>query len=215
MNSNTNTRLRISLLFILHFFGLLACNIESLQPLFYMGTPYHLILITALLLFDSSIWERTLVAYLGVVFLIGMAVEIVGVNTGLLFGNYHYTPALGVQLGGVPILIGITWASTAYACNILASMWFSKPVIKVVAAACFMVLFDVVLEQFATAVPLWQWHGGIIPLYNYVCWFLVGLFISYFFDYLKINHPNTVAPYFLLSQIIFFAGYLVLITPTH
>ncbi|MBK7882949.1 MAG: carotenoid biosynthesis protein [Chitinophagaceae bacterium] len=40
---------------------------------------------------------------------IGIAVEIIGVKTGFLFGNYSYGIVLGPKIQSVPILIGINW----------------------------------------------------------------------------------------------------------
>ena len=49
------------------------------------------------------------------VFAIGMGVEIVGVKTGVLFGEYFYGNNLGLKILGVPILIGINWAVLTFA----------------------------------------------------------------------------------------------------
>lgn len=201
-------QLRILLLFLFHFFGLIACYMDVLKPLFDLGTPFHLILITTILLWDSTIWSFKFGLCLASAFIIGIASEIIGVNTGWLFGSYYYTNALGITLFGVPVLIGVTWIGTTYACNVISASWSNSSFLAAVYAALLMVLFDIVLERFATAVPLWQWAGGSIPIYNYVCWFGIGLIISMLFQYQKCVRPNTVAPYFLLSQVIFFICYL-------
>ncbi|MBL6866293.1 MAG: carotenoid biosynthesis protein, partial [Flavobacteriales bacterium] len=39
----------------------------------------------------------------------GLAVEIVGVQTGMLFGTYSYGDILGPKLAGVPIILGALW----------------------------------------------------------------------------------------------------------
>jgi putative membrane protein len=43
-----------------------------------------------------------------------------GVHTGILFGNYKYGNALGLKLNDVPILIGINWFIVVYACGMSA-----------------------------------------------------------------------------------------------
>ena len=205
------TKFRIILLFLFHFFGLIACYFDALKPLFAIGTSYHLIVITLLLFYDKKYVNRDFVVSMAMVFIVGMASEIIGVQTGYLFGHYQYTSALGIQLWGVPVLIGITWASTAYACNTVAIVVFkNNQYLSVVLAAVLMVVFDVVLEKFATAVPLWQWDNGVIPMYNYVCWFFIGGAISAFLQYKKMIDHNPVGLYFLLSQIIFFIGYILI-----
>lgn len=203
-------RLRIFLLFLFHFFGLVACYIDVLKPLFLAGTPLHLILITIFLLWDGELWNLKFCICLIAAFAIGMASEMVGVNTGWLYGHYYYTDLLGFKWYGVPLLIGVTWIGTTYACNVITTSWNTGALGASVSAAVLMVLFDILLEKFATAVPLWQWVGGHIPLYNYVCWFAIGLIISIIFQFQKIKKPNVVAPYYLLSQLIFFICYLLI-----
>ena len=206
-----STKFRIILLFLFHFFGLIACYFNALKPLFAMGTAYHLIVITLLLFGDKKYLNIKFITTMLIVFLVGMASEIIGVQTGYLFGNYHYTSALGIKVLGVPVLIGITWASTAYACNTVAIEIFkTNKIYSIILAGLFMVAFDVVLEKFATFVPLWQWDNGVIPIYNYVCWFLIGGAISAFLQVRKMIDHNPVGLYYLLTQVVFFIGYLII-----
>lgn len=205
------TKFRILLLFLFHFFGLIACYFDALKPLFAMSTAYHLIVITLLLFFNKKYTKTKFIITMLIVFLVGMSSEIIGVQTGYLFGHYHYTSALGIQVWGVPVLIGITWASTAYACNTVAIEIFkTNKIFSIILAGLLMVAFDMVLEKFATAVPLWQWDNGVIPIYNYVCWFFIGGAISAFLQYRKMIDQNPVGLYYLLTQVVFFGGYLLI-----
>ena len=43
------------------------------------------------------------------IFLIGMIAEILGVNFGIIFGEYEYLDNLGIKIFGVPIIIGVQW----------------------------------------------------------------------------------------------------------
>ena len=43
------------------------------------------------------------------IFWTGILVEFLGVNYGLLFGEYSYGKNLGPKLFGVPFLIGMNW----------------------------------------------------------------------------------------------------------
>lgn len=176
-----------------------------------MSTAYHLIVITLLLFFNKKYTKTKFIITMLIVFLVGMSSEIIGVQTGYLFGHYHYTSALGIQVWGVPVLIGITWASTAYACNTVAIEIFkTNKIFSIILAGLLMVAFDMVLEKFATAVPLWQWDNGVIPIYNYVCWFFIGGAISAFLQYRKMIDQNPVGLYYLLTQVVFFGGYLLI-----
>ena len=37
---------------------------------------------------------------------------------------------------------------------------------------------DLIMEPVAIANQFWSWEGGDVPLYNYVCWFLIAIFCS-------------------------------------
>ena len=48
------------------------------------------------------------------IFLLGFVVEVVGVQTGLIFGSYSYGATLGVKLFDTPLLIGLNWIFVSY-----------------------------------------------------------------------------------------------------
>lgn len=56
--------------------------------------------------------------------LLAFTAEALGDNFGLLFGNYHYTTALGPRLLGVPILIVFTWGTIVY-CGFSLATWLT------------------------------------------------------------------------------------------
>jgi putative membrane protein len=55
---------------------------------------------------------------LALTFLTGILVEIMGVNTGLLFGDYQYGAVLSPRIKQVPWVIGINWFLVIYCCGI-------------------------------------------------------------------------------------------------
>jgi putative membrane protein len=132
------------------------------------------------------------------------ALEAVGVLTGVPFGPYRYTPALGAWLGPVPAAIPFAWIASVGSAYFLARFWIldfgfwtskSRSKIQnskfkiVLLAAALATALDVVLETVATRVQgYWTWltppgtpgtlHEGI-PLANFAAWFgasfLLGL----------------------------------------
>jgi putative membrane protein len=126
-----------------------------------------------------------------IAFSIGMITEIIGVNSGVLFGDYWYGTILGLKIAGVPILVGITWAYVTIAAWQLVSYSTFSVVGKIIIAAGVIVMFDLLLEQYATAFGLWQWQDGIIPLKNYVTWFAVGIvLVSLYARYAQQKKPS-------------------------
>ena len=66
-------------------------------------------------------WRHTLV-FFGITVAISWSYEQVGVETGLIYGAYHYTDALGLKLGHVPIIIPIAWFMMVYPSYIIANL---------------------------------------------------------------------------------------------
>jgi putative membrane protein len=104
----------------------------------------------------------------------GFVIEAIGVHTGLIFGDYSYGKLLGLTVFGVPITIGVTWLLVTYSAWNIVSLSISSLVRKFLLGGLLVVMFDLILEQFAISYSLWAWQGGIVPLYNYICWFVVS-----------------------------------------
>lgn len=140
-----------------------------------------------------------------VAFTVGLVSEMIGVNSGLLFGEYRYGTILGLALFGVPIIIGITWAFVTIAAWQLVSFSTFGNGAKIVLAAGVIVLFDLLLEQFATAFGLWQWAGGVIPLKNYITWLVVsGVLLSIYAKWAQQKQPSLYGAIALPMLAIFF-----------
>lgn len=109
---------------------------------------------------------------------VGMVSELIGVNTGLLFGDYSYSDtALGIKIFGVPILVGIMWLLVTMSAWQIASLGGFNRVSTIILAASLVVMFDLLLEQYAIYYELWAWQGGAVPLLNYATWFFVSAII--------------------------------------
>lgn len=155
-------------------------------------TPVILTAILATMLIIWNAKERAKFVALGLVFVGGFIVEQVGVHTGWLFGHYSYGTVLGFKLFGVPLLIGLTWSIVTLSAWHIVQLGKLHIVWKFILAGVLVVMFDLVLEQFATVYGLWQWRNGDIPLYNYVSWFFVSLLAFYaYYRFAKKALPST------------------------
>jgi putative membrane protein len=155
-------------------------------------------------------------------FLIGIGVEIIGVNTSILFGNYYYGDVLGPQVNKVPLIIGINWFIIIYCCGIavhtillkvISGMPLSaittpqtlKALSIIIDGATLAVFFDWLLEPVAVKLNYWRWNGdGSIPFYNYICWFIISILLLAVFHFLKFEKRNKFAVNLLLIQLMFF-----------
>ncbi len=192
------------------------------RDFFIQTTPFNLLLMFVLLVwtqFERNTWFWI---FLAACVVIGISVEIIGVNTGLLFGNYQYGAALGIKLKNVPLLIGVNWFIIMYCCGVAVHTLLMKIInglpadaaprsknLKalsvIVDGATLAVLFDWLMEPVAVKLNYWIWNGnGTIPFYNYVCWFLVSILLLLVFHFGKFEKQNKFAVNLLLIQVMFF-----------
>ena len=118
-------------------------------------------------------------AWLSGVIIATYLVEYIGVHSGLLFGDYNFGSGLGYKLFGVPLVIGLFWFLIALSAWQTVSFGRLDKINRFLLAGGLVVLMDVLLEQFAAKYDLWAWMGGGIPIYNYVCWFLLSQLFFY------------------------------------
>jgi uncharacterized membrane protein len=98
--------------------------------------------------------------------------EFIGVETGVPFGQYSYSNALGPQLGPVPLFIPLLWCALGYFC-MEASDYY-------IMASALMVSLDLSFDPvFSTSLGLWTWTGQTqyfgVPLSNFFGWFIASL----------------------------------------
>lgn len=177
---------------------------------FFVGfTAVNLLLMFILLLWNETELHFTYLKAILFAFVAGLFAEIIGVNTGILFGDYHYTKVFGEKLMGVPILIGLNWFCIVYAAFqvvLLLNKWTSqKGFVIAIFTALLATVFDFVMEPVAIELGFWQWHSPEIPFLNYACWFIISLLIALFFHWVGVKKSNPFAVYLFFTQLLFFA----------
>ena len=164
-----------------------AFGLSYILPL----TPIMLAVLTALVLLVWDLSPRKKAILVTSVIVSGFIIELIGVHSGFLFGDYNYGTVLGFRLAGVPITIGLTWFLVTLSAWHIVGFGQLSIRNKFLLAGALVVMFDLVLEQFAVASGLWAWQGGTIPLYNYICWFLLSeLFFFVYYRFTKLAEPS-------------------------
>ena len=125
----------------------------------------------------------------------GYLSEVVGVNTGLLYGNYAYGEGLGWQWAGVPLLLGLLWllmleGGAAWAVRLGARDRWSIAAV----GASLMTAVDGLLEPVAIQAGWWMWDGGSPPWTNYASWWGVAFVLLLFRPAALHRHPEAVSP---------------------
>jgi bisanhydrobacterioruberin hydratase len=172
-------------------------------------TGFHNILIVVGLwishpIINRSSWSKFIIP----IFIWGLLVEIIGVNTGLIFGNYSYGDVLGPKVFSTPLLIGVNWVLMTYFCGNVINRFFpdiNHPISFMVLGSILMTLYDILIEPFAIEYGLWQWEFITPPLHNYLGWFFVSLPAMYYFKRIFRNDINQAALILFVFQLIFFS----------
>ncbi len=211
----------VFLAILLHVCGAFGILFTPYRYWFVAHTPINLLLMTFLLIWNQSSTNKAFFIFAFICFFTGMLTEIIGVNTGLLFGNYSYGNVMGLKLMGVPLLIGVNWFVLVYCCIILMEKLHSQLIKKyheldteppkklmnlslVIDAALLATAFDWLMEPVAVKLNFWQWESMYIPLFNYFCWFIIACFLINIARKLSFNKINAFAIHLLIIQTLFF-----------
>lgn len=199
------------LIVVMHVAGIIGILYPPTAQLFIRLTPFNLI--TSLILTvhfqqnkNRSFWIYGIFAYT-----IGFLVEVIGVNTGFIFGEYEYGKVLGAKVYNTPILIGANWLIMLLCIGSIINRVNLNTVGKILAASLAMVLMDVIIEPVAIKLKYWTWSDIDVPLVNYVGWFVTSIILFTGYFNLNFDRKNLVATTVLISQLGFFiALYLFL-----
>ena len=92
------------LLLAMHIAGALGLAIEASREFFQLLTPFNLLATAAIVFHFEEKKTPYYIALLAITFLVGFGVEVAGVATGQIFGEYAYGATLGFKLWEVPLL---------------------------------------------------------------------------------------------------------------
>ncbi len=181
------------ILIIFYAVGILGLTYPPTKSYFEILSPYTLIMNMALLLLYHKPWSlKHMILYISIA-ITGLLVEIVGVETGLVFGDYHYKDVLGAKFLNTPLIIGINWLMLIYFAYHLTGLIRLPRWLKIIAGALLMVNYDLVLEPVAIRMNMWSWPGGDIPLQNYIAWFIISMLFLSLLHAFKIKESNRIA----------------------
>jgi len=204
--------LAIAFLIIIYAVGIVGIGVFKSQSVLSL-TPINLLIsLGVILAFHEGSWRKILLV-IAVCFSFGLLVEIIGVQTGIVFGDYQYGPVLGFKIWNTPVMIGVNWALLVYAIGSSINLFVPNrnSLIKAAIGALFMVLLDILIEPVAIALDFWNWSGIIVPIQNYVAWgFISFLLLFLFFSSFKTESNKVAYALFILQGVFFGALNLLL-----
>lgn len=129
---------------------------------------------------------RSFISFFIITCVISWCYESLSILTGFPFGHYHYTDALGLKLGLVPLLIMPAYFAVGYLSWHLALILLDRfdnvsdrvqVFVVPVIAAFVMVMWDMSMDPArSTLNQLWIWHDGGsyfgVPFSNFLGWYL-------------------------------------------
>lgn len=195
----------VIVLVLFHQVGLIGLHLPASRDLFIQLVPFNLLLSAGLLAWFHQRWSVNFGILIFVIFWAGYLIELAGVKTGIIFGEYAYDRALGPKIADVPPMIGLNWVLLTYSTGVIARMAFQRLWVRIVAAALMMVFLDILIEPMAMRFEFWSWAGNVVPLQNFVAWFIVSLLMQLGFQTQEQEVKNSLAYPFYLVQVGFFA----------
>lgn len=206
-------KLKTILLFVfIYAVGVAGIGIPLTQRIFIILIPVALLLsFIAIMLFHKSLRSRNTRFVFFTVILVSYLVEVVGVNSQVIFGKYIYGDGLGLKVFGTPLMIGINWAMLVYCSASIMERFRFPLVLQVLFASVLMILYDVILEQVAPFLDMWYWNGNTVPLQNYVVWFVLALIFHTMVKWKKVKTENPLASAIFICQFLFFVAILIFI----
>jgi bisanhydrobacterioruberin hydratase len=198
----------IALLWLFQLSGIIGISL-GYKSWFIDKTPVNLSLVFFLLIINFPLSSTRYILITCLFFLVGMAVEWVGVTYGVLFGSYSYGDALGFKIVEVPILIGANWAMLVLTTGVCANAITKSRKIRVFVGALLMLILDFFMEASAPIFDFWTFDNRVAPIENYVSWFILAFFFHVVFQYFKVTGNKNFSLQVVLSQFVFFIYFYV------
>ncbi len=201
-----HTEFAIFIIWLFHLSALVGISLGH-QEWFMTKTPLNLMIILVLFLGMYPLDKVYKYVAFSIFFIGGMFAEWLGVNYGILFGDYAYGNNFGPKLDGVPYLIGVNWALLTFITATIVSRFVTSTLLKIVGASLLMLLLDYLMEHTAPIFDFWTFAGGLAGLENYVCWFALALLFQTILHFFKIQGNFRFSLQLYLAQFVFF-GFL-------
>ncbi len=194
----------VFLLISMYITGAIGLRWDITREVFKFLVPFNLIFTAfAVLLFHKN-WNKYFVFFVIFTAFAGFFVEVLGVETGKIFGKYHYQTTLGIKILQVPPIIGLNWLVLIYAVGVFCARFNINQILQIALGASVMTFLDFLIEPIAIKYHFWAWDELQIPLQNYVAWWLISCFLLIIFRYFPFEKNNKIAMVVLLLQFLFF-----------
>jgi putative membrane protein len=193
----------IWIIVLVHLVGILGM-LSPIQEYFRLLTPLNLLLSATILWANHRERHLEVFWYSIFVIVVGFFIELIGVRYGTIFGPYTYGNTLGPKLFNVPIIIGLNWLLVMYCIASLTDNLKIPTLVKIFIGATLAVAVDWLIEPVAMHFDFWSWKDGVVPVQNFVGWFLTSIILQSGYHILKVKADNKLALPYYFTQLFFF-----------
>lgn len=187
--------------------GLIGFSIQETRRYTLMTTPFVLSFLNLVVLIHSiKNGNKNLFYWIIFVFFFCIAIEVIGVNMGVIFGEYMYEGNLGLTVFGTPVLIGLLWVNIVHGSIIIIQNINQNIILKSLLVSVLTVILDFFLEPFAINLNLWEWQNSDVPIQNYLAWGIISFSLSILYFIGKCDTKSyLVREFFYMNMILFIA----------
>jgi putative membrane protein len=108
-------------------------------------------------------------------------------------------------------MIGANWALLVYCTAAITSRSRVSDFLKIISGSALMLAYDLMLEQAAPLMLMWNFEGDAVPWRNYASWFLLAVIFHSLLKLSGIRIENRIAPYVLYVQAAFFIFLIIIL----
>jgi bisanhydrobacterioruberin hydratase len=197
----------IVFIYVIFIAGIVWHAIDALLPLMLRMTALTLFITGTLVLYQSVRESGVKLLYwVAATYGVTLALEIIGVHTGFVFGSYEYGDVLKPSFLGVPLIIGYNWVFVVLGAAGIVQRYYPElsPFLFGMLAGSLTVVFDIFLEPVAIGLGYWTWAGVAVPLQNYAAWFAISFGAAYVLKRMRSQVYSPLAVHYFIAQGIFF-----------
>lgn len=139
----------------------------------------------------------------------------VNLITGIPLGRLEYGAVLIPKFIGVPLILPLTFLGAIILSTAIAQRleFYDKlnNFLKSVSVGIFLLIIDIFLEPIASKLGFWSWQTKILPVENYIVWFVFSvLFASFGFKYKLLDSKLPVHFVHFYSTIIIYLASVII-----
>lgn len=196
---------------VFYVVGIIGFSIKYTYSIFIHLTPVVLLMSLALLFYydRNNITTKKILFYV-FIYISSLFIEMYGVNTGILFGDYTYGKGLGIKIVETPILIGINWVLMIYITSSIFTKLKPNFLSQVIIPSSLMIGYDIIMERAAPKIDMWSWANDTIPLQNFLMWGGLAILFHSIRYFLKIEIKNKMATPIFIAQVLLFIFIILL-----